>query len=76
MGQIDFSPLWVTLKTGIVASVFSFFIGIACHKHKGQSEGILGWTADTSYGTAAYRGWIHSFKDFQHKASFWKLFKP
>ena len=29
MGQIDFSPLWVTLKTGIVASVFSFFIGIA-----------------------------------------------
>ena len=29
MGQIDFSPLWVTLKTGIVASVFSFFIVIA-----------------------------------------------
>ena len=29
MGTIDFSPLWITLKTGIVASVFSFFIGIA-----------------------------------------------
>ena len=29
MGTIDFEPLWITLKTGIVASVFSFFIGIA-----------------------------------------------
>lgn len=29
MGTIDFAPLWITLKTGIVASVFSFFIGIA-----------------------------------------------
>ena len=27
--RLIFSPLWVTLKTGIVASVFSFFIGIA-----------------------------------------------
>ena len=27
MGTIDFAPLWITLKTGIVASVFSFFIG-------------------------------------------------
>lgn len=79
MGQIDFSPLWVTLKTGIVASVFSFFIGIAFAElviNTKQSEGVLGWTADTSDGAAAYRGWIHSFKDFQHKASFWKLFKP
>ena len=24
MGTIDFSPLWITLKTGIVASVFLF----------------------------------------------------
>ena len=45
------------------------------YKHKGQSEGILGWTADTSYGTAAYRGWIHPFKDFQYKTSLWKFFK-
>ena len=74
MGQIDFSPLWVTLKTGIVASVFSFFIGIAFAELVINTKGRV--TADTSDGTAAYSGWIHSFKDFQHKASFWKLFKP
>ena len=41
MGQIDFSPLWVTLKTGIVASVFSFFIGIASVSYT-HLAGIMG----------------------------------
>ena len=26
--QIDFSPLWISLKTGIVASLVSFVLGI------------------------------------------------
>ena len=25
---LDFSPLWISLKTGIVATVISFFLGI------------------------------------------------
>ena len=28
LGSIDFSPLIITLKTGVVATVFSFFLGI------------------------------------------------
>lgn len=26
--RLDFSPLWISLKTGIVATIFSFFLGI------------------------------------------------
>ena len=25
---LDFSPLWISLKTGVVATFFSFFLGI------------------------------------------------
>ena len=25
---LDWSPLWISLKTGIVATIFSFFLGI------------------------------------------------
>lgn len=28
MSAIDFSPLWISLKTGIVATIISFFLGI------------------------------------------------
>ena len=79
MGTIDFAPLWITLKTGIVASVFSFFIGIAFAElvinTKGRVRAFWDGTADTSDGIAAYRGWIHPFKDFQYKTSLWKFFK-
>ena len=27
--SIDFSPLWISVKTGLAASVVSFFLGIA-----------------------------------------------
>ena len=26
--NLDYSPLWVSLKTGVVATIFSFFLGI------------------------------------------------
>ncbi len=56
---------WITLKTGIVASgFFILLLGIAfaelVSKHKGQSEGIMGWTADTSdwYCSPTVAGYI------------------
>ena len=30
LAEIDWSPLWISLKTGVVATVFSFFLGIFC----------------------------------------------
>ena len=28
LANLDYSPLWISLKTGIVATIFSFFLGI------------------------------------------------
>lgn len=43
--NIDWSPLWISLKTGIVATVFAFFLGIFCAaksmKLKPAARGIL-----------------------------------
>lgn len=49
MQSLDWSPLWISLKTGIVATVFSFFLGIfaagkvvkAGKKTKAIADGIL-----------------------------------
>ena len=30
MAEINWSPLWISLKTGIAATVFSFFLGVFC----------------------------------------------
>ena len=46
---LDYSPLYVSLKTGIVATIFSFFLGLfaarkvikACPKVKAIADGIL-----------------------------------
>ena len=28
MAELDWSPLWISMKTGVVATVISFFLGI------------------------------------------------
>ena len=42
--QIDFSPLWISLKTGIVASMVSFVLGILAAwfvvSRRGRTRGI------------------------------------
>ena len=42
--QIDFSPLWISLKTGIVASLVSFVLGILAAwfvvSRRGRTRGI------------------------------------
>ena len=30
LAEIDWSPLWISLKTGFVATVIAFFLGIFC----------------------------------------------
>ena len=38
---LDWSPLWISLKTGIVATIFSFFLGIfAARKIVKASPGV------------------------------------
>ena len=73
MGQIDFSPLWVTLKTGIVASVFSFFIGIAFAElvinTKGRVRafwyGLEVWATETHFMLVCLRmGRASALKDY------------
>lgn len=49
LGKLDWSPLWISLKTGVVATVISFFLGIyaarkvikAGPKVKAVADGIL-----------------------------------
>ena len=37
LGELDYSPLWISLKTGIVATVISFFLGIFCAGRVGKA---------------------------------------
>lgn len=45
LGEVDWSPLWISLKTGAVATVIAFFLGIFCArkvmKLKPVTRGIL-----------------------------------
>lgn len=79
MGTIDFAPLWITLKTGIVASVFSFFIGIAFAELVINTKGRVrafwdGLLTLPMVLPPTVAGYI-LFKDFQYKTSLWKFFK-
>ena len=52
--QIDFSPLWISLKTGIVASLVSFVLGILAAwfvvSRRGRTRGIWDGIAANSCG--------------------------
>ena len=56
--NLDWSPLYISLKTGVAATVISFFLGIfAAGKAVKASPGKKGgarWDFDASYGDASY----------------------
>ena len=72
---LDFSPLLISLKTGVVATVFSFFLGIFTAQKvvrantRGKSH--CRWHSDTSYGTSAYCGRFFPVADIQSETTFW-----
>ena len=54
---LDYSPLYVSLGTGIVATIFSFFLGLFAARKviRGRTKGESNcrWDPDTADGTAA-----------------------
>ena len=30
LSEINWSPLWISLKTGMAATIFGFFLGVFC----------------------------------------------
>ena len=30
LSEINWSPLWISLKTGVAATIFAFFLGVFC----------------------------------------------
>ena len=56
--NLDWSPLYISLKTGVAATVISFFLGIfaagkAVKASPGKKCGAR-WDFDASYGDASY----------------------
>ncbi len=72
---LDYSPLYVSLKTGIVATIFSFFLGLFCReksdKGRTESESNCRWDPDTADGTAADGSRILPASSVQQKTSVW-----
>ncbi len=55
--ELDWSPLFISLKTGVVATVISFFLGIftarkVMNASPAKKSG-SGWNTDASDGTSA-----------------------
>ena len=36
--NLDWSPLYISMKTGVVATIFSFFLGIYAGEKSGKSR--------------------------------------
>ena len=72
---LDYSPLYVSLKTGIVATIFSFFLGLFAArkviKAGPESESNCRWNPDTADGTAANGSRILPASSVQQKTSVW-----
>lgn len=45
--MVDFSPLWISLKTGAAASVFAFFLGLGAARLVMKAPRHLKWIADS-----------------------------
>lgn len=75
--ELDWSPLYISLKTGVVATIISFFSGDFCSKkgRKGRtkSEGHSRWDPDSSNGSAAHGGWLFPPAFIQPQTASWNL---
>ena len=73
--EINWSPLWISLKTGAVATTIAFFLGIFCArkimKMKPVSRAI--WDSDYATGASADSCWFLFAGDFQSQETFRKI---
>ena len=63
LNNLDWSPLFISIKTGIVATIISFFLGIYAARKVIKARR----NPDTSYGTAAYGSRIFPAAVIQQK---------
>ena len=74
--DLDWSPLYISLKTGAVATVISFFLGLFGQEgDQGGSEnkGCGGWAAYASHGAATYSGGLLPSSSVQQKKAAWHV---
>lgn len=75
--EINWSPLWISLKTGAVATTIAFFLGIFCArkimKMKPGIESNMGWNPDYATGASADSCWFLFAVDLQSQETFRKI---
>ena len=75
--EINWSPLWISLKTGLAATVIAFFTGNILrpedHEAEAGSQSSTGRDPYSSAGTSSYSGWIFSATDLQSEKALRKL---
>ena len=76
--SLDWSPLIISLKTGVAATIFCFFLGIftarKVMKMKGKQKLLIEWNLDASDGSSSNRGRIFFAFTFQQKKTAWYAF--
>ena len=75
MAELDWSPLWISMKTGVIATVISFFLGIYAARKSGGTEtkSGSGWYTDTSYGTSSHGCRFFPAAHIQCAAAVWGI---
>ena len=74
LNDLDWSPLWISIKTGFVATIISFFLGIYAARKVIKGKGSGRRNPDTSYGAAAYGSRIFPAAVIQQKKTGGNLF--
>mgnify|MGYP006904111877 CR=1 FL=1 len=74
--EINWSPLWISLKTGLAATVIAFFweyFAPEDHEAEAGSQSSTGRDPYSSASTSSYSGWIFSATDLQPEKALRKL---
>ena len=80
LAGLDWSPLFISIKTGIAATIVSFFLGIwaarkvLCkkdHETETGSKGSAGWDSDTAADASADGCRIFPAAHFQYEKNRW-----
>ena len=58
LSEINWSPLWISLKTGVAATIFAFFLGVFCARKIMKLKPGAGWDSDNASCSASYSSWI------------------
>lgn len=74
--SLDWSPLLISLKTGVVATIvlFSRYIRGGQSGPRGtKSQGCCGRNSDAAYGASTYGSRIFSSADLQQEKALWNI---